>query len=111
MSSKANDDGPRDKLAREAARILSEGGHRDFALAKRKAAARLGVSGRADLPSNVEIERALGEYQRTQAPSHHVELVRLLLLGGLAAMKYFEPFRPRLTGAVLRGTASQLRGG
>ena len=52
-------------LAQEAARLMAEHGIRDFLVAKRKAAERLGViDGVALLPKNSEIESALAEYQR-----------------------------------------------
>jgi len=44
---------------------MAEHGIRDFLIAKRKAAERMGVADMAAvLPRNVEIEQALAEYQR-----------------------------------------------
>ena len=58
-------DNLRRALAQEAARIMAEHGIRDFFVAKKKAAERLGVSdGSAVLPKNIEIETALVEYQQ-----------------------------------------------
>ena len=54
----------RHRLAHEAARLMAEGGIRDFHQAKLKAAARLGIHDDASLPRNREIEDALREYQR-----------------------------------------------
>src|SRR3546814_19953739 len=50
--------------AHEAARLIAEGGIRDFHQAKLKAAERLGILDDASLPRNREIEDALREYQR-----------------------------------------------
>ena len=64
-------------LAQEAARIMAEHGIRDFLIAKRKAAERMGVSDvAAVLPRNVEIEEALAEYQRLFGGESHVETLR-----------------------------------
>ena len=52
----------RHRLAHEAARLMAEGGIRDFHQAKLKAAARLGIHDDASLPRNREIEDALREY-------------------------------------------------
>ena len=49
----------RHRLANEAARLMAEGGIRDFHQAKLKAAARLGIHDDASLPRNREIEDAL----------------------------------------------------
>ena len=44
-------------LAQEAARIITGQGVRDYRLAKRKAAQRLGLTDQALLPRNAEIEQ------------------------------------------------------
>ena len=54
----------RHRLAHEAAKLMAEGGIRDYHQAKLKAAARLGIHDDASLPRNREIEDALREYQR-----------------------------------------------
>ena len=54
----------RSRLATEAARLMAEGGIRDFHQAKLKAAQRLGIRDDASLPRNREIEDALRQYQR-----------------------------------------------
>ena len=52
-------------LAQEAARIMADEGVRDFRLAKRKAAERLGLPVNGTLmPRNTEIEQALIDHQR-----------------------------------------------
>lgn len=91
-------------LAQTCARIMAEEGVRDFRAAKRKAAQRMGVSPRALMPSNVEIQTALTEYQRLFRADTQCSLLRKLRAGALDAMRFFSPFRPRLVGAVLAGT-------
>jgi hypothetical protein len=94
-------------LAQEAARIMAEHGIRDFLLAKRKAAERLGVvDGAALLPKNREIESALAEYQRLFGGVTHLQALSAQRRAALAAMRYLREFEPRLVGAVLSGTAT-----
>jgi predicted nucleotidyltransferase len=95
-------------LAQEAARIMAEHGIRDFLIAKRKAAERMGVSDvAAVLPRNVEIEEALAEYQRLFGGESHVESLHSQRRAALNAMLYLREFEPRLVGAVLSGTATE----
>src|SRR5215470_16753790 len=95
-------------LAQEAARIMAEHGIRDFFIAKRKAAERLGVSdGSAVLPKNTEIESALAEYQRLFGGDSHVESLHAQRRAALSAMRYLREFEPRLVGPVLSGTATE----
>jgi hypothetical protein len=95
-----------DQVADEAARVMAEHGVRDFALAKRKAAERLGLSGRGVLPSNAQIQERLVARQRLFEPEVHE--ARIAKLRRLAAdiMGTLEQFRPKLVGAVLDGTAT-----
>jgi hypothetical protein len=95
----------RRRIAVEAARLISEGGVRDYGRAKAKAAAMLGVFDEAALPKNSEIEDALREHQRL---FHGIDQARTLLrLRGVArdAMRFLARHEPRLVGAVLDGTA------
>ncbi|MDQ3289627.1 MAG: hypothetical protein M3Q42_15540 [Pseudomonadota bacterium] len=92
------------RLAQEAARLMAEGGFRDFHQAKRKAAERLGVSDDALLPRNSEIEEALREYQRLFQPGN-MDAVHRRREAALQAMEFFAGFSPRLVGPVLDGTA------
>lgn len=94
------------RVAEEAARIMREQGVRDFLLAKRKAAERLGVEDRTALPANHEISAALSAQQRLFGGDGHRENLRSLREIALRAMRLFEPFQPRLVGAVLDGTAT-----
>jgi len=101
-------DNLRRALAQEAARIMAEHGIRDFLVAKRKAAERLGVDdGSAVLPKNTEIEAALAEYQRLFGAESHAESLYAQRLAALHAMQYLREFEPRLVGSVLSGTATE----
>jgi hypothetical protein len=95
-------------LAQEAARLMAEHGIRDFLVAKRKAAERLGViDGAALLPKNSEIEAALAEYQRLFRGTSHLEALDGKRRAALSAMRYLREFAPRLVGPVLSGTATE----
>lgn len=97
----------RQELADEAARLMAEHGIADFALAKRKAAERLGVRGGAALPSNGEIHERLAERQRTFEPAGHNDRLSRLRSVAAHAMDLLAAFRPKLVGAVLDGTATR----
>ena len=67
----------RRRIAVEAARLIAEGGLRDYRQAKLKAAARLGIADDLSLPKNGEIEDALREHQRlfrAEQPQHAARL-------------------------------------
>ncbi len=95
----------RQQLAHEAARLMAEGGIRDYHLAKLKAAQRLGIHDDASLPRNREIEDALREYQRLFLGSDQAFEVRRRREAALNALEFFHDFEPRLVGATLEGTA------
>jgi hypothetical protein len=94
----------RQRLAQEAARLMAEGGLRDYQQAKRKAALRLGITDEASLPRNLEIDEALREYQRLFQPDNGSAL-RQRREAALQALEFFAGFEPRLVGPVLDGTA------
>jgi len=94
----------RHRLAHEAARLIAEGGLRDYHQAKLKAAQRLGILDDASLPRNREIEDALREYQRLFQPDS-TDALRSRREAALRALEFFQPFDPRLVGPVLEGTA------
>jgi len=96
----------RQRIALEAARIMEDSGLRDFQIAKRKAAERLGAPDTRNLPSNQEIEDAFMERQRLFHGDTQPARVRQLRGEALKAMEFFAPFEPRLVGPVLQGTAS-----
>ena len=95
----------RHRLAHEAARLMAEGGIRDYHQAKLKAAARLGIFDDASLPRNREIEDALREYQRLFLGDAQAGDLRRRREAAVHALDFFAPFQPRLVGAVLDGTA------
>lgn len=93
------------RVAREAARLMSEGGISDFRLAKLKAAERLGIHDDASLPRNREVEEALREHQRLFLGPAQEDALRERREAALEALEFFAPFQPRLVGPVLEGTA------
>lgn len=95
----------RHRLAHEAARLMAEGGIRDFHQAKLKAASRLGIHDDASLPRNREIENALREYQRLFLGDAQALDLRTRREAALRALEFFADFEPRLVGPVLEGTA------
>jgi hypothetical protein len=95
----------RQHLAFEAARLMAEGGIRDYHQAKLKAAQRLGIFDDASLPRNREIEDALREYQRLFLGSDQAAEVRRRREAAVRALEFFREFEPRLVGPVLDGTA------
>jgi len=107
MPKKKTSNGERARLmvAQEAARIIVNQGIRDFGVAKKKAAERLGLRDRGSLPGNVEIENAVSEHLQLFAGDSHADLLQTMRLAALSAMELLSPFRPRLVGPVLNGTA------
>jgi hypothetical protein len=95
----------RRRVAIEAARLMSEHGIRDYQLAKRKAAEHVGVSEEGYLPRNREIEDALREHQRLFRATQQPRALHARRETARAAMRFLQPFEPRLVGAVLDGTA------
>jgi hypothetical protein len=95
----------RQRIAQEAARLMAESGMRDFFAAKKKAALHLGAAETRNLPRNDEIEAALDEYNRIFRGDSHPGHLRSLRETALEAMHLLAPFRPRLVGPVLSGSA------
>ena len=98
-----NDDALRRRITQEAARIMAEDGVRDFAAAKRKAAARLNQDENHHLPSNREIEEALAEYLHLFRGRDLPDALRTHLTAAIEAMRLLERYSPRLTGPLLNG--------
>jgi len=96
----------RRRIAVEAARLIAEGGLRDYRQAKLKAAQRLGIFDDLSLPKNGEIEDALREHQRLFR-AEQPETLQQLREAALEAMRFFAEFEPRLVGPVLDGTADE----
>jgi hypothetical protein len=95
------------RIAATAARIMAEEGIDDFALAKRKAARRLGATDSEALPANDEIEAELRDYLALYQADEHPERITELRRIALEAMQALERFSPYLTGPVLAGLAGQ----
>jgi len=93
------------RIAAAAARIMAEEGIDDFALAKRKAARRLGAADSEALPANDEVETELRAYLALYQPEAHPQRIAELRRVALEAMRALERFSPYLTGPVLAGLA------
>ena len=86
---------------------MAEHGIQDFALAKRKAAERLGVrSSEGALPSNAQIQERLVERQRIFEPDVHDRRLEKLRVVATVVMSVLDGFRPKLVGPVLDGTVT-----
>lgn len=97
----------RERITEEAARILADEGGRDYHLAKRKAAARLNESETRDLPSNEEIEAALGRRLALFHGDTRTRLLSGLRQAALDLMSLLERFEPRVAGALVSGNVTQ----
>ncbi|GAB4361612.1 MAG: hypothetical protein Kow0060_17420 [Methylohalobius crimeensis] len=93
------------RIAQLSAQIILEEGVNDYAIAKRKAAQRLGLNWGHNLPDNQTIEEAVREYHRIFRFQHQSDFIRRLREIALEAMAFLEDFSPRLVGSVLEGTA------
>jgi hypothetical protein len=99
--------GMRAAIAAAAARIMAEDGIDDYAIAKRKAARRLGAPETESLPANDEIASALRDYQSLYQADEHRDRLKSLRRHALELMRELAAFNPYLTGAVLDGTAGR----
>lgn len=104
---RGRNDQMRRRIAVEAARLISEHGIRDYHLAKRKAADRLGIHLDTALPKNAEIDEALREHQRLFDADDQPRRLRELRESAREALQFFARFEPRLVGAVLDGSADR----
>jgi len=96
-----------DEIAATAARLIVEEGL-EYGPAKRRAVRELGLNARSALPSNELIEEAVVEYVAIFcADTQPLELAALRSLALLWMLRLPE-FRPHLSGAVWRGTATRL---
>jgi hypothetical protein len=95
------------RVAQEAARIMHEQGVREYDLARRKAARRLGVAASRSAPRDEEIDAALREYQRIYNPESQADTLLRLRRLAAEAMKFLAPFAPLLCGSVWDGTAGR----
>jgi hypothetical protein len=86
--------GVRARIAAAAARIMAEDGVDDFAVAKRKAARRFGVTQAHALPGNDEIEDELRAYRALYQPLEHNGRIAELRRVALDAMRALARFTP-----------------
>lgn len=96
-----------EEIAATAARIVVEEGQ-DYGAAKRRAAKQMGVTGRAELPSNDQVEAAVFEYIEIFCGDTQPGELRALRELAAIWMERLAEFRPHLSGAVWRGTATRL---
>ena len=96
-----------EEIAATAARLIVEEGL-EYGPAKRRAVKELGLNSRAALPNNELTEQAVREYIAIFcADTQPMELAALRELA-LKWMQRVPEFRPHLSGAVWRGTATRL---
>jgi hypothetical protein len=99
--------GGRERIAREAARLMVEGGIDDYQFVKKKAASRLQITDKQAMPSNEEIEAEVSTYQRLFRAQSQPKRLQALRRVALDAMRFLVQFQPRLVGSLLRGTADE----
>jgi hypothetical protein len=92
-------------IASAAARLMAEDGSSDYAAAKRKAARSLGAENGEALPTNEEVQTELRAYQALYQEATQPMHLHALRQTAVDAMQLLDEFQPRLTGAVLDGTA------
>jgi hypothetical protein len=99
---------PSPELTALAARLVVEEGL-EYGPAKRRAARELGRNGRRDaLPDNDELEDEVRAYLALYCADTQPAELRALRGVALAWMRRLPGFRPHLTGAAWRGTATRL---
>jgi len=94
-------------IASAAARLMAEDGITDYSMAKRKAARSMGAENGEALPTNEEIQVELRAYQAIYQEDEQRERLQAMRQTALATMQMLDEFQPRLTGAVLDGTAGR----
>ena len=96
------------EIAAQAARWIVEEGL-DYGAAKKRAMKELGLgAGKAAAPSNDLVEEEVIEYLRIFCADTQPRELAALRATALLWMQRLEPFRPHLSGAVWRGTATRL---
>jgi hypothetical protein len=93
------------RIAYEAARIMTEYRSDNVAHACQKAAARLGITRRQQMPTREEVEVALREQQRLLRGNEQELALNRLRRSALEAMRALHQFDPVLVGSVYQGTA------
>lgn len=107
MGRRSGGGGNKGDVALEAARIFVEDALTDYGVAKRKAAERLGLSPRAGLPDNAQVQAEIIAYQRLFGGRAYTERLSALRRTAVEVMKLLAPFEPRLCGAVVSGAISE----
>lgn len=97
----------RSRIAHLAARLMTEDGIEDYAMAKRKAARQAGIADTRQLPTNEEVDEALRVYQTLYVGDAHHERLRELRAQAVEVMRDLARFNPYLTGSVLSGNAGK----
>lgn len=93
------------RIAYEAARIMTEYRSDNIAYACQKAATKLGVSRRQQMPTREEVEEALREQQWLLRGDEQQQVLLHLRQSALRAMQSLHRFNPMLVGSVFQGTA------
>ena len=95
------------EIAASAARLMVDEGL-DYGLAKHRALKLMGLPGRTALPGNDEIEDAVLDYLALFCADTQPMELRALRELAVVWMARMADFRPHLSGAVWRGTATRL---
>lgn len=95
------------EIVQLAAKIVAESGANDYLTAKKKAANQLGAHPGKNMPTNLEVEQALIDYQGLFQNEHQSEQLYHLRTKAIKAMRLFNQYQPRLVGPVLTGTATK----
>ena len=95
------------EIAASAARLMVDEGL-DYDLAKHRALKLMGLPGRTALPGNDEIEDAVVDYLALFCADTQPKELRALRELAVVWMARMADFRPHLSGAVWRGTATRL---
>lgn len=93
------------RIAYEAARIMTECRSGNIIHARQKAAAKLGITRRQQMPTRDEIEEALREQQWLLRGDEQQLALNRLRRSALEAMRALRQFNPMLVGSVYQGTA------
>jgi len=100
-------EGLKAEIAASAARLVVEDGL-EYGPAKRQAVRVLGLPARTSLPGNDEVEAAVFEYIALFCADTQPQELTALRELALRWMERLLPFRPHLTSAVWRGSATRL---
>jgi len=95
-----------DDIAAVAARWVAEEGL-EYGVAKRRAVKELGLSARTALPSNEQVEAAVREHLSIFCADTQPQELAILRDMARVWMRRLAAFRPHLSGAVWRGTATR----